>query len=79
MIVEGQGHGGIAQGIGQAMLEDFVYEESGAQILSGASWTTACPGRTKEQEPTFSEKWRGKFKDVDVDSARCEFLARKYL
>ena len=43
MIVEGQGHGGIAQGIGQAMLEDFVYEPSGAQILSGSFMDYCLP------------------------------------
>ena len=43
MIVEGQGHGGIAQGIGQAMCEDFVYEESGAQILSGSFMDYCLP------------------------------------
>ena len=37
---------------------------------------------TKEQEPTFSEKWRGKFRnmtDAEIDSARYEYLAKKYL
>lgn len=43
MIVEGQGHGGIAQGIGQAMLENFVYEPSGAQILSGSFMDYCLP------------------------------------
>ena len=36
---------------------------------------------TREEEPTFSEKWRGKFKsmtDAEIESARYEFLARKY-
>ena len=32
MIVEGQVHGGIAQGIGQAMLENVVYDASGQQL-----------------------------------------------
>ncbi len=32
MIVEGQVHGGIAQGIGQAMLEQAVYDEDGQLI-----------------------------------------------
>lgn len=35
----------------------------------------------EEREPTFSEKWRGKFKymtDGEIESARYEFLARKY-
>lgn len=43
MIVEGQGHGGIAQGIGQAMCENFVYEESGAQVLSGSFMDYCLP------------------------------------
>lgn len=43
MIVEGQGHGGIAQGIGQAICEDFIYEESGAQILSGSFMDYCLP------------------------------------
>jgi carbon-monoxide dehydrogenase large subunit len=34
MIVDGQLHGGIAQGIGQALYEQAVYDEQG-QILSG--------------------------------------------
>ena len=37
---------------------------------------------TKEQEPTFSEKWRGKFKymtDAEIDAARWEYLSQKYL
>lgn len=29
MLVEGQVHGGIAQGIGQAMFEEFVYDDDG--------------------------------------------------
>jgi carbon-monoxide dehydrogenase large subunit len=35
MIVEGQVHGGVAQGIGQALLEECVYDEAG-QLLSGS-------------------------------------------
>lgn len=34
MIVEGQVHGGISAGIGQALFEEFVYDESGT-LLSG--------------------------------------------
>lgn len=33
MLVEGQIHGGIAQGLGQAMLEDVIYDKDG-QLLS---------------------------------------------
>ncbi len=34
MIVEGQVHGGIAQGIGQALLEGAVYDESGQLVTA---------------------------------------------
>ena len=33
MLVEGQVHGGVVQGLGQAMLEELVYDENG-QLLS---------------------------------------------
>ncbi len=42
MIVEGQVHGGLAQGIGQALLENCVYDESG-QLLSGSYMDYAMP------------------------------------
>ena len=32
MIVEGQVHGGIAQGVGQALLEEVVYDANGQQL-----------------------------------------------
>ena len=35
-IVEGQVHGGVAQGIGQALLEHTVYEAGTGQLLSGS-------------------------------------------
>jgi carbon-monoxide dehydrogenase large subunit len=35
MIVEGQVHGGIAQGIGQALMEQVVYDEGG-QLVTGS-------------------------------------------
>jgi carbon-monoxide dehydrogenase large subunit len=35
MLVEGQAHGGIAQGIGQALMESVVYDEDG-QMLTGS-------------------------------------------
>ena len=35
MIVEGQVHGGIAQGIGQALLEGAVYDKEG-QLVTGS-------------------------------------------
>jgi len=42
MIVEGQVHGGLAQGIGQALLEGCVYDENG-QLLSGSYMDYAMP------------------------------------
>ena len=36
MICEGQVHGGLAQGIGQAMLEHMVYDPASGQLLSGS-------------------------------------------
>ena len=42
MIVEGQVHGGLVQGIGQALLERAVYDESG-QLLSGSYMDYCLP------------------------------------
>ncbi len=42
MIVEGQVHGGIGQGIGQALLEGAVYNEDG-QLLSASYMDYAMP------------------------------------
>src|SRR6478609_9101251 len=41
-IVEGQIHGGLAQGIGQAMIEEAVYNEDG-QLLTGSFMDYAMP------------------------------------
>jgi aerobic carbon-monoxide dehydrogenase large subunit len=43
MIVEGQVHGGLAQGIGQALLEHGAYDESSGQLLSGSYMDYAMP------------------------------------
>jgi carbon-monoxide dehydrogenase large subunit len=42
MIVEGQVHGGIAQGVGQALLEHAVYDGDG-QLVSGSFMDYAMP------------------------------------
>ncbi|TDE40783.1 xanthine dehydrogenase family protein molybdopterin-binding subunit [Antarcticimicrobium sediminis] len=42
MIVEGQVHGGLAQGIGQALLEGAVYDENG-QLLNASYMDYAMP------------------------------------
>jgi carbon-monoxide dehydrogenase large subunit len=43
MIVEGQVHGGLAQGIGQALLEHAVYDEETGQLLTGSYMDYAMP------------------------------------
>jgi carbon-monoxide dehydrogenase large subunit len=42
MIVEGQVHGGIAQGVGQALLEGAVYDKDG-QLVSGSFMDYSMP------------------------------------
>jgi carbon-monoxide dehydrogenase large subunit len=34
MVLDGQRHGGIAQGFGQAMLEEVLYDENGQALTS---------------------------------------------
>ena len=42
MLVEGQVHGGMAQGVAQALYEEVVYDENG-QFLSGSLMDYAVP------------------------------------
>jgi carbon-monoxide dehydrogenase large subunit len=43
ILLEGQVHGGIVQGLGQALLERTVYEEESGQLLSGSFADYAMP------------------------------------
>ncbi|MEH6497358.1 MAG: molybdopterin cofactor-binding domain-containing protein, partial [Pseudomonas marincola] len=43
MIVEGQVHGGVAQGIGQALLEGVVYDDDSGQLLTGSYMDYCMP------------------------------------
>ena len=43
MIVEGQVHGGLAQGIGQALLEGCIYDPQTGQLLTGSYMDYAMP------------------------------------
>ena len=45
LIVEGQIHGGLAQGVGQAMIEEAVYSDTG-QLLTGSFMDYAMPRAT---------------------------------
>ncbi|MFO1079921.1 MAG: xanthine dehydrogenase family protein molybdopterin-binding subunit [Reyranellaceae bacterium] len=51
-IVFGQIHGGCAQGIGQALLEENVYERATGQLLTGSFMDYAMP--RADTFPTFS-------------------------
>jgi aerobic carbon-monoxide dehydrogenase large subunit len=43
MIVEGQVHGGMAQGVGQALMEQIVYDRRDGQLLTGSFMDYAMP------------------------------------
>ncbi|MGE0332870.1 MAG: xanthine dehydrogenase family protein molybdopterin-binding subunit [Ramlibacter sp.] len=43
MIVEGQVHGGLVQGIGQALMENCVYDPETGQLLTGSFMDYAMP------------------------------------
>ena len=60
MIVEGQVHGGLVQGIGQAILEGCSYDENG-QLLSGSYMDYTMPRAT--DVPSFT---------VDTTVTECE-------
>ena len=51
LILHGQTHGGIAQGVGQALLEACVYEPASGQLLSGSFMDYAMP--RAETLPSF--------------------------
>jgi carbon-monoxide dehydrogenase large subunit len=59
MIVEGQVHGGIAQGVGQALLEGAVYNNDG-QLVTGSFMDYTMP--RAHDLPTFS---------VDMTVTKC--------
>ena len=50
LLVEGQSHGGVMQGIGQAMFERTVYSEDG-QLITGSFTDYALPRAT--DAPSF--------------------------
>ena len=51
LLVEGQIHGGLAQGIGQALLEAIIFDEQG-QLLTGSLMDYAMP--RADDFPTFT-------------------------
>jgi carbon-monoxide dehydrogenase large subunit len=51
MIVEGQIHGALAQGLGQALMEHMLYDRSSGQLVSGSFMDYAMP-RAADVPPT---------------------------
>jgi carbon-monoxide dehydrogenase large subunit len=62
MVVEGQLHGGVAQGIGQAMMEHAIWETDTGQMITGSFMDYTMPradtlptyGLTLHEIPTAS-------------------------
>ncbi len=57
MLVKGQVHGGVAQGVGQALMEDAVYDSTG-QLLAGSFMDYTMP--RAYDLPNFS------FKNIEI-------------
>ena len=56
MIVEGQVHGGLAHGIGQALLEECVYDKQSGQLLTGSLLDYCMP--RADNLPSFTVSTR---------------------
>jgi carbon-monoxide dehydrogenase large subunit len=54
LIAHGQMHGGVAQGVGQALLENVVYDSETGQLLSGSFLDYAMP-RANDMPPIGTE------------------------
>jgi carbon-monoxide dehydrogenase large subunit len=54
MIVEGQMHGALAAGFGQALLENAVYDTDGGQLVTGSFMDYAMP-RAADMPPLRDE------------------------
>ncbi len=72
MIVEGQVHGGLAQGIGQALLERCVYDKDSGQLLTGSYMDYAMP--RADDLPDVQGRHQGHA--VHAQSARRQGLRR---
>ena len=55
MLAEGQVHGGVAQGIGQAVVEQVVFSPEGQLLSAAPSWTTPCRAPTTFLVPFHAE------------------------
>ena len=57
MIVEGQVHGGIAQGVGQALYENCVYDRQSGQLVTGSYMDYVMP--RADHLPSFAVETHG--------------------
>ncbi len=55
LLLAGQVHGGIAQGLGQALMEDAVYDEESGQLLTGSFMDYGIP--RADHFPPIVSKW----------------------
>jgi carbon-monoxide dehydrogenase large subunit len=56
LLLEGQVHGGSVQGIGQALMEDTVYDPGSGQLLSASLMDYALPRATDAPAFTFETR-----------------------
>jgi carbon-monoxide dehydrogenase large subunit len=56
LIVDGQIHGGVAQGLGQALLEKAIFDPAGGQLLSGSFTDYGMP-RADDMPPAFEVEY----------------------
>src|SRR6202022_4188020 len=62
LLCEGQIHGGTVQGVGQALMEDLVYDQSSGQLLTGSFQDYAMPRADDfcpfelANNPTFTDR-----------------------
>jgi carbon-monoxide dehydrogenase large subunit len=64
LIVDGQTHGGIAQGVGQALMENGVYDSESGQLIAGSFMDYAMP--RADQLPNYDLE----FNEVIAPSTR---------
>jgi carbon-monoxide dehydrogenase large subunit len=57
MIVEGQVHGGVIHGIGQALLEEVVYDAESGQLVTG-SYNDYCMPRAHDLPTAFDHAFQ---------------------
>ena len=57
LLLHGQVHGGVAQGIGQAAMEQTVYDRESGQLLTGSYMDYAMPRAA--DLPDIASSWKG--------------------